>query len=88
MNVRIGIAAILEGLQGSRALQDLTPELEKLTRSDNVNVRADAAHYLGLTGAQQALPVLESLVNDPDNTVREIVIEGIDEIRNLQAKQK
>ena len=80
MHVRVGIAAILEGLQGSTAIRQLLPILEKLANSNNSLVRADACHYLALTGAKEAIPVLKKYTNDENRMVREIATEGVVEL--------
>ena len=40
-------------------------------------VRADACHYLALTGKQKVLPVLQAMLQDDDPQVREVAAEGL-----------
>jgi hypothetical protein len=43
-------------------------------------VRADACHYLGLTGDAQAKSWLDARLDDDDADVREIATESLQEI--------
>ncbi len=75
MDVRIGVGAAIEELQEQNLLTPAIPKLIKLTLSAHPQVRADACHYLGLTGSQSALPVVQGLLSDEDGEVREIAAE-------------
>jgi len=80
MTVRIGIGVVLEDLQGNPLLLHALPVLLRLAASDAANVRADAAHYLGLTRAPEAAAVLRGLLQDENPDVREIAAESIAQI--------
>ena len=75
--VRIGISAIVEELQDSAALRSAVPALARLAASSAPQVRADAAHYLGLSGSEAAREPLEPLLADPDPQVRQIAAEAL-----------
>jgi hypothetical protein len=75
MAVRIGVGAAIEELQEQQLLTPAIPKLVELTMSDQPQIRADACHYLGLTGSAEALPAVQSLLMDEDNEVREIAAE-------------
>lgn len=77
MAVRIGAGAVFEDLASDGLLLPIIPELGALTRSDEVQVRADACHYLGLTGSSDARPYIEALLDDEDGEVREIAAESL-----------
>jgi hypothetical protein len=77
MVVRIGIGAILEDLQGSGLLDPLVPLLIELTGSDSAPTRADACHYLGLSGNRGAIEAVAHLLNDESADVREIAMETL-----------
>ncbi len=81
LGVKFGVGAIFEALAGSDALRSLVPELEKLADSPRADLRADAAHYLGLAGASSAIPVLERLLEDENPDVREIARESLETLR-------
>ncbi len=75
MALRIGVGAVIEDLQEHDLLMPAIPRLIELTMSDRPQIRADACHYLGLTGSAAALPAVQSLLMDQDREVREIAAE-------------
>ncbi len=75
MAVRIGVGAAMEELQEHDLLLPAIPMLIELTMSDRPQIRADACHYLGLTGSAAAMPAVQSLLMDQDREVREIAAE-------------
>jgi len=77
MTVRIGIGVVLEELQGSDLLAGALPDLFELARSSKANLRADAAHFLGLTGNTDASPMLQTLLQDEQADVREIAADAL-----------
>ncbi len=81
ISVRIGVGAALEELQESGLLARAVPLLRSLCLSEDPRTRADACHYLGLTGDPAAAAVAESLLNDEDAEVREIAQETLALIR-------
>ena len=80
LNVRLGAGVLLEHFAASDPLRALLPRLGELSRHDDARVRADACHYLGLTGDSAARPWLEARVNDDDADVREIAAESLQTI--------
>jgi hypothetical protein len=78
--VRIGVGAVLEDLGGDGLLVDLVPEIAKLAEAPQPQVRADAAHFLGLTGSDEAVATLRRLAQDPEEQVREIADESLAEL--------
>jgi len=81
MHVRVGIAAILEEFHDSSRKRKLIPALAEIAKSDDVKVRADACHYLALTGSEEAITVLQNYRSDKNEMVREIANEGILELQ-------
>lgn len=75
--VRIGVGAVLEDLAGDRQLSALVAEIAELATSPHAQVRADAAHFLGLADSTKARAVLERLTSDEDHEVREIAAESL-----------
>ena len=75
--VRIGVGAVLEDLAADGLLSDLKDQIATLAASPHAQIRADAAHFLGLTGSDKARPVLELLGRDEDQEVREIAAESL-----------
>jgi hypothetical protein len=84
MAVRIGVGAVLEELQGERLARLIVHGLGRLTQAAEANTRADACHYLSLTGSADAIPYLEGCRDDPDPDVREIARESLETLRNRQ----
>jgi len=79
MHVRLGVGAVLEGLQDTGALgEDFVHALGELTRHAEARVRADACHYLALTGNPQAVPYARACLEDPNAEVREIAAETLE----------
>lgn len=78
LNVRLGAGVLLENLAGSATLRALLPRLGELSQHPDARVRADACHYLGLTGDAAARPWLESRLADDDADVREIAAESLE----------
>lgn len=84
--VRIGIGAVVEDLAPHGYLNGQLPKLVELAHDPQQQVRADAAHFLGLVGGDMARVTLETLRNDSDTEVREIAAESLDamnETRNV-----
>jgi HEAT repeat protein len=82
MNVRFGASAVLERYAGQPPLQALVPALGLLAGHGDHRVRADACHMLGLSGTPDAIKYLEARLDDPDAEVREIAVEGIEELQS------
>jgi hypothetical protein len=79
--VRIGVGAVLEDLATEDLLSGLTGPISRLAASPHPQVRADAAHFLGLTGSQEARSELQRLASsDADQEVREIALESLAEL--------
>ena len=82
MVARIGVGAIMEELMDSEALASLVDQLGALTHAEEANVRADATHYLGLSGSRLALPWLQAMLLDSHEHVREIAQDSLDRLNN------
>jgi thiol-disulfide isomerase/thioredoxin len=80
LNVRLGAGVLLEEFSGSESLRALLPRLGELSQHADARVRADACHYLGLTGDTAARSWLKARVADEDADVREIAAESLQSI--------
>ncbi len=80
INVHIGISALIEGMQAEEILVNHLQALAELCRHPEPRVRADACHYLMLTGDARAQEYLRELINDKDEQVREIARESLEEL--------
>ncbi len=83
MVTRIGVGAIMEELTDSEALESLVDQLGELTYSEEANIRADASHYLGLSGSKSALPWLQARLQDAHEHVREIALDSLERLEDL-----
>lgn len=86
IDLRIGISAVFEELQGSEMLGSLAPKVEPLTLAESAQTRADVCHFLGLAGNPEAIPAVERLLDDEDEAVREIAGETLALLRAQQAQ--
>ncbi|BAU47377.1 hypothetical protein SVA_0798 [Sulfurifustis variabilis] len=77
LHVRLGIGALLEGMQGSPVLARLVEPLARLAESPEARIRGDAAHFLALTRDPRVPPILARLARDADPGVREVAAEGV-----------
>lgn len=83
MATRIGIGALLEGLHGTGLAKAITEPLAKLSNHPDVKIRADCAHFLGLTENTKAIPILRTMLNDDNPEVREIVEEELERLAEI-----
>ena len=77
LNVRVGAGMLMEDFAGSPILAALVPDLGDLSEHADGRVRADACHYLGLSGDAKARTWLEPRLADTDTDVREIARESL-----------
>ena len=82
MTVRIGIGVVLEDLHGNPILLHGLPSFKRLAQSSEANIRADIAHYLSLIDSQEAVAILDELLQDEHPDVREIAAESIAQLNN------
>ncbi|MET0089500.1 MAG: HEAT repeat domain-containing protein [Candidatus Thiodiazotropha sp.] len=80
MAARIGVGVVMEHFEADTRLQRLLPDLIRLCAHPKANIRADAAHYLGLTRAGEARACLTALLDDDHPDVREIAEESLEQI--------
>jgi hypothetical protein len=80
LNVRLGAGVLFEAFAGTRTLAALIPQLGALSQHADARIRADACHYLGLTGNAAAQPWLETRLTDDDADVREIAAESLENL--------
>ena len=80
LNVRLGAGVLLENFAGTDPLRALVSRLAELSQHDDARVRADACHYLGLSGDAAAGPWLDARLADDDADVREIAAESLERL--------
>jgi thioredoxin-like negative regulator of GroEL len=84
LNVRIGIGALIEELEGTTHLSSCVAELIALTQHDLAAIRADACHYLGLSHDPKVENTLRAALTDNDNDVREVASDTIENLLNRE----
>lgn len=83
LNIRIGISAVMEDLEGSELLKAHTEALGALTLHKEARVRGDACHYLALSHDPSARKWIEPLLEDPDADVREVAQDSLATLADL-----
>ena len=83
VRVRVGITAMVEELRkiDPANIKAAVPGLLPLTAYSEAFVRGDAANLLGIIGDRRAVPELERLLEDENESVRLIAGEALEEIR-------
>jgi len=84
INVRIGAGVAFEEFAGQAPMRALTGRFGALAGHEDARVRADACHYLSLTGGAEARSYLENCLQDDDGVVREIAIESLDALGKVK----
>jgi HEAT repeat protein len=80
MNVSLGASAVFERYAGKEPLRVRVPRLGRLSEHADARVRADACHYLGLSGSPVARAFLEPRLEDDSADVREIAADSLAEL--------
>lgn len=83
MRVRLGATALVEELHATHPAQlvEQIPIFGELLKFQNPTVRGDAAYVLGLLKNDKAIPYLEAASEDENESVREVVLEALADIR-------
>ena len=81
INVRLGAAVIIEDMAESENFKVVIPRLVDGLSDKDARVRGDACHYLSLTKKAQYLSVIEPLLSDESEEVREIAQDSIDDLK-------
>lgn len=86
IQVRLGVSAVIEGMEGSEALQQLLPQLLTMSEHSDHQLRSDACHFLGLSHSREAETALRRRLEDDSEEVREIAAESLELIQQHAAK--
>ncbi|MES9954708.1 MAG: HEAT repeat domain-containing protein [Candidatus Thiodiazotropha sp. 6PLUC2] len=78
MAARIGVGVVIEQLEGDPRLELAMATMITLSQSEHANIRADAAHFLGMSHSPKARTVLTRLLKDNHPDVREIAAESLE----------
>ena len=85
INVRLGVGVIIEDMAESRSFEMVIPQLIEYLSSDDARIRGDACHYLSLTKNSAYIPLIEKLLTDESEEVREIAQDSLDELTAVAA---
>ena len=80
LSTRIGIGVIMEEFTGTDMLKQLIPTLAELAQHDDIRIRTDSLHYLGLTHSKEAISVLEQYIDDSNNEISETAKDSLEEL--------
>ena len=80
MNTRIGISAIIEGLEGSEQLSAQADRLAEMLSHPDAGVRGDACHFLSLTALPRAKSLITPLLEDPEQDVRMLAKDSLEHL--------
>ena len=80
MNTRIGISAIIEGLEGSDQLKGQVDKLAEMLSHPDAGIRGDACHFLSLTALPRAKVLIAPLLDDPEQDVRMLAKDSIEQL--------
>ena len=81
INVRLGVGVMIEEMAESDAFKVVVPRLIDYLSNKDARIRGDACHYLSLTKDSSYITVIEKLLSDENEEVREIAQESLDELR-------
>jgi hypothetical protein len=84
INTRIGISAIIEDLEDSELLQSQSDRLLELLGHKDANIRADACHFLSLTGLPTAQAAIKPLLEDADADVRSMAHDSLERLQGAR----
>lgn len=80
INVRLGVGVIIEEMAASVEFKAVVPRLIDYLSSKDARIRGDACHYLSLTRDVSHIPLIERLLSDESEEVREIAQDSLDEL--------
>ena len=81
INVRLGIGVVMEEYAASDWFVPYISCLAEYSRHKDERVRADVCHYLSLTENKEVVPVIQGLLADTSEAVREVAEESLEELR-------
>ena len=83
INVRLGVGVIIEELAESDIFKSVIPQLIEYLSHGDARVRGDACHYLSLTKDTSYIPVIEKMLSDESEEVKEIAQDSLEDLQDL-----
>jgi len=80
INVRLGIGVMIEEMAETEAFKAVVPRLTNYLSDKDSRVRGDACHYLSLTKDVSVIPLIEKLLSDESDEVKEIAQDSLDDL--------
>ena len=84
INVRLGVGVLIEDMAESVEFKAVIPRLIDYLSSKDARIRGDACHYLSLTRDVSHIPLIERLLSDESEEVREIAQDSLDALSEKQ----
>ncbi len=83
LSTRIGIGVVFEEFARTDLLKSLVDDLGTLSTHQDQRIRADALHYLGMTGDSRAIEYLLAAENNKENNdeIKEIIDDSLSELK-------
>lgn len=83
LHVRIGVSAVLEHFAGKPAMTKIIMPLNQLTHHQDTHLRCDACYFLSLTHDSDAKKIIQFMLNDPNNQVKNAAQDALDYLAEL-----
>lgn len=83
LSSRIGIGVVMEELVTEPFFEASINTLIALTKHNDARIRADACHYLSLTGNERIISIIKKMTKDPDTEVQEVARDSLENMRIL-----
>jgi hypothetical protein len=80
INVRLGVGVIIEEMAESDMFKKVIPQLVEYLSNHDARIRGDACHYLSLTKDRAHTAVIEALLDDESEEVREIAKDSLEDL--------
>ncbi len=82
INLKLGVGVVFETFASEALMDDVIPDLIRYLEHNDPRVRADACHYLALSGRRTLIPVIRKCLQDEDKDVREIAADGLQQFQD------
>jgi len=82
INLKLGVGVVFETFAGEAVMADVIPDLTHYLEHNDPRVRADACHYLSLSGDKTLIPEIKKCLQDEDKDVREIATDGLQQLQD------
>lgn len=81
INIRLGVGVIMEEYASNSEFEKFIPELAAFLSHEDSRLRLDVCHYLSLTQNPDMIKLIEPLLNDVSDDVREEAEDSIESLK-------